>query len=590
MGIRQGAFLLVVAACCAVTAALASDSTPTFSKNRYGSIVGRVFDHRGIAQKGVPVLVSRDDGRFAQTVYTETSGRFRLSRLLPGAYAIEVVLPNFLPFRRGPVRVESGAEVLLQVNLLALADSLELRLPEDPDQAREEWKWVLRTGTPARPILRFQPQPATGTNPLSDPRERALRGTLQLLAGNESRGFARDPGLRTSFQVEYPWSGVSTLSFAGSVGWEQNTPATSFRASWDRQMPDGAESSLSATVRQLFLPAEYWDQVSISDGPSQGRMQSFTLGYESEMNLGDRFRLQYGTLFDALSLGEAMLRWSPFGRLTYLYSDGTRFTVAYVGAAPRILPTEKNGGWQNLEQWLAIPQISSDNRLQPVLEEGRHVEATLEWEGGAIWHFEGAAFYDSLSNAALSLAVLSPSPILAGTLRDPFSNRYFLSGGNYASPGLRAAVGTHWGGNSELIVGYGYAGGLRSRAPELFVESIDALRALVRAERGHSLSVKFISKVPRTRTRVTASYKWIPSQSVVAPDPYDRGLGSADPYLQLVLLQPLPSPDIFHGQFQAVASITNILAQGYLTVHTPDGTSYLFPVARSFRGGFSFIF
>ncbi|OFW13991.1 MAG: hypothetical protein A3H27_12135 [Acidobacteria bacterium RIFCSPLOWO2_02_FULL_59_13] len=589
MAIRQGTLLLFLAGCLALTAA-ASDS-PASPKTRFGSIVGQVFDHRGVARAGIPVSVSRGDGRFSQTVYSQAGGRFRLGRLLPGMYAVEIALPDFLPFRRGPFNVAGGAEILLQVHLLSLADSVELGLPQDGVKAREEWKWVLRTASPTRPILRLQPQQPAQTAPLNDPRERALSGTLQLWAGNDSRGFASDPGLRTSFQVEYPWSGVDALDFAGSLGWEQNTPATSFRASWERRMPDGKDSSLSVTVRQLFLPAEYWQRVSLPGGSSDGRVQSFTFGYENALEMGERFQVQYGTLLDALSLGEAMLRWSPFGRITYLHSSDTRFAVAYVAAAPRTLPTDRKLSRQNLEQWLAIPQVSSNGHGQPVLEGGRHVELSWEMEIGSRWQMEAAAFYDSLSDAALSLATLNSRHALMGALPDPFSNRYFLSGGSYSSPGLRAAVAVRLAEGSELIGGYSYATALLSPSHELAADSPDALRQLIRPEPGHSWSVKLISRVPLSRTQITTSYRWIPRHSALAPDPYDRGLGAADPFLQVALLQPLPSPDIFHGQFQAVAHVTNVLAQGYLAVHASDGSiSYLFPVARSFRGGFNFIF
>jgi hypothetical protein len=114
---------------------------------------------------------------------------------------------------------------------------------------------------------------------------------------------------------------------------------------------------------------------------------------------------------------------------------------------------------------------------------------------------------------------------------------------------------------------------------------------MVRAQQGHSFSVKVTSTVPGIDTQVITSYRWIPRYSVVAPDPYDQTVGRTDPYLNVILLQPLPSPNILPGQFQAMVDFSNLLAQGYLMVQTPDGgKSLLFPSARSFRGGFNFIF
>lgn len=68
-------------------------------------------------------------------------------------------------------------------------------------------------------------------------------------------------------------------------------------------------------------------------------------------------------------------------------------------------------------------------------------------------------------------------------------------------------------------------------------------------------------------------------------------MGRSEPYLNVALVQPLPSYEILPGHFQAIADFTNLLAQGYLPIHGPDGsTNYFFPSARSFRGGFSFVF
>ena len=180
---------------------------------------------------------------------------------------------------------------------------------------------------------------------------------------------------------------------------------------------------------------------------------------------------------------------------------------------------------------------------------------------------------------------------MEGILRDPFSNHYFLNGGDYSAPGARIALATRLAGSSELTVGYGYGASLRADASEIIAEQLHSLRNLIHAHRGHSFSIKLRSTVPLLQTRVVTSYRWIPSNTVTLSDPYDRGLGQADPYLNLVLLQPLPSPDILRGQFQAIADFNNLLAQGYLTVRSADGgRSFLFPAARSFRGGFNFIF
>lgn len=583
---------LAVAISWAGRASAAPEKSAPAEPSSFGTIAGKVSSPTGTAQGGVPVVITRRDGRFERKVYTEANGRFRLPRLAPGIYSAEILLPTFLPFWKAPILVRSGAEILLDINLRSLADSMEIRWPENPAEAREEWKWVLRSAYPPRPILRFRE--ADDERPgiaAQDPRERALRGMVQFWAGNESQGFGRNPGLLTSFDMEYGLTGPNLLGVAGSAGWERGAPAASLRTSWIRHPAEGNRSTVSATVRQLFLPSQYWRGASEVPGQSsEGRLESLTFGYEQEMESAWGLRLQYGTLFDTLAVGDRINRWSPFGRLLYAYSDRTQLRLVFTAATPRVLPSEEALTRQRMEQWLAIPQLSSGEALQPVVEGGKHLEAAWEHQGGP-YRVLAAAFYDSLANTALSLAADGSNTLLEGLLRDPFSNRYFLSGGHYSGAGVRASLGVKFSQNDEVMVGYSYAENLHARSTELRAETPPALRQLIQPGRGHSFVAKVISTVPWMHTQVITSYRWLPGNTVVASDPYDQSFSHSEPYLNVVLLQPIPAPGILPGQFQAMANFTNLLAEGYLTVQSPDGgRTFLFPAARSFRGGFNFIF
>jgi hypothetical protein len=117
------------------------------------------------------------------------------------------------------------------------------------------------------------------------------------------------------------------------------------------------------------------------------------------------------------------------------------------------------------------------------------------------------------------------------------------------------------------------------------------VREALQMLRSHSFMVKIDSVVPNSRTRIVSSYRWIPAGAVTLPDPYNRGIGQADPYLSLYILQPLPFPDILPGQFAAVADFSNLLAEGYVPIHSAQGSiGTIYPSARIFRGGFNFTF
>ena len=570
------------------------EGMPTTKTSQYGTISGQITDGHGKAQAGVPIIITRQDGLISQKTYSGVNGRFVLSRLLPGLYAVEVSLPNFLPFSKAPVSVRPGAQVLVDVSLRALAESIEIGLPQDPAGAREDWKWTLRTAAPIRPILRFQPEPDWNPTQPPDaitPSERPLKGTVLVSAGNEARGFGADPGLRTIFDMQYDWTGSSALDLAGSAGWERSTPAASFRAAWNRNSDNGSHSSFSATVRQLFLPDAYRHEFSTPDMSLGQRIQSVSGGYENEMFLSEHLSLRYGAFFDSLSLGRRMSQWSPFGQLTYTSSDQNRWSVGYTSEAPRLLPSGPGTGPAQLERLLAIPQVSEDDLQHPAMEGGKHFEGTWERKLGIRYRFQAAGFYDSLSNAAVSLSAANGIGFPVMLLRDPFSDAYFLNGGSYSSIGARAALGTRLSKNSELMLGYSYSGGLQAVSNDLTAENSQALRDILRAEREHSFVVKLRSTLPRTHTQLVTSYRWLPHNAVVPGDPYNAGLGRSAPYLNVAVVQPLPSSNIIPGQFQAIADFNNLLAQGYVPANGPEGASCsFFPSARSFRGGFSFVF
>jgi hypothetical protein len=226
-----------------------------------------------------------------------------------------------------------------------------------------------------------------------------------------------------------------------------------------------------------------------------------------------------------------------------------------------------------------------------VLEGGQHLEASWEQNIGPRLRYEAALFHDMLREIALSMTVLGGNETTSRMLRDPFSDRFFVSGGSAAGLGGRVAVAGRVSEDSEIIVGYSYGAGLQADAAGILLNGAEDLREQVRRFHGHTIMVGASTAIPWSQTRVAASYRWLPRGVVAVIDPYDRGMSRAEPYLNLFVLQPIPSPEILPGQFEAVADFSNLLAQGYLPVLTAGGGSgYLFPVARAFRGGFNFTF
>src|SRR5438034_9434727 len=111
------------------------------------------------------------------------------------------------------------------------------------------------------------------------------------------------------------------------------------------------------------------------------------------------------------------------------------------------------------------------------------------------------------------------------------------------------------------------------------------LRDSLRTAQRHSLGAGISARVPYIGTKVQAGYKWVNGVTVSSVDGYGESIFQMDPYLHLILRQPLPKFAL--GRWEAIADCNNLLAQGYVSTNSRDGRVVLVPAFRTFRGGLS---
>jgi len=107
-------------------------------------------------------------------------------------------------------------------------------------------------------------------------------------------------------------------------------------------------------------------------------------------------------------------------------------------------------------------------------------------------------------------------------------------------------------------------------------------------EQTNSFIGKITADLPRTHTRVSTSYAWVPNDRVTMVDPAGLANLQVQPYWGAQIRQPIPTPNFLPVHIDAVAEFQNILSQGYV----PAGQSGQKPVILSsgyhyIRGGFS---
>src|SRR5690348_12416130 len=152
-----------------------------------GAITGQVTNSTGTPQMGASVVLYNRQDRVYERALTDDRGEFKFLGLFPDIYSLRITLASFVPAVKRNILVQPGMRSVMAVNLNTLFSSIQLAYPpvENGSLITDDWKWMLRTGAPTRPVLRFAgdalaktPPPTSHSSVFSD-----TRGVLQLSAG-----------------------------------------------------------------------------------------------------------------------------------------------------------------------------------------------------------------------------------------------------------------------------------------------------------------------------------------------------------------------------------------------------------------------
>jgi len=569
-----------------------------------GSISGSVTDERGIGQIGAVVTLLDAAGRSLRRVYTTQTGDFLMDDLFPGFYGVRVTVPRFLPALRERILVEPGIRRLVAVQLVEGLASMRLVYPAEGNwrDMSEDWKWVLRSAASTRPILRL-------TAWEDQERQRVVRrfsgrlsgmfaetkGLVRLSAGDRGgvSGFGTESDLGTAFAVATSLFGQHNLLVSGNLGYglERGAPSAGFRTSYRRELAYGAQPEISLTVRQLFLPVQSGQALFGPLSQNTPVLQTFSVGFQDRLSLGDLVELEYGFLYDAVRFLDRLDYLSPFGKLSYRLGSQTQALLRYSSGVPR--PESAFAGENALGRSLTAlglyPRMSV-LRGRPSLQRGEHMEMAVQqvWRGGQI---ELAAYRDGFSNAAVT-ALLPGSLYAAGdALPDLFSHTSSFNAGAYETTGYRVSYSRRMTESVTAGVAYGLSGVLTPVRESLASEEAGELRSVLKPVREQTVTAQLSAQLPQARTWIHSSYQWGNQEAVTAPDPFNASETRALPGMNLLVRQPLPQTSYLPGRFEATAELRNLLAQGYFPMRLADGRRlFLIQSARSFRGSVNFVF
>jgi hypothetical protein len=560
-----------------------------------GAIGGVVTNAAGDAQMGASVVLFDRLERVFGRAYTDERGEFRFPALFPELYSVRVTLANFVPALKKDILVQPGMRAMLNVNLNTLFSSIQIAYPplDKGTFMTDDWKWMLRTASSTRPVLRFIPDPlAKDPAPASHgPVFSDTRGLLELSAGDgpQVTGIGNQADLGTAFALATSVFGNNHLELSGNVGYGAQTgvPVAAFRTAY--AVSGGPE--ISVTMRQLFLAGRGGGTGAEASLPV---LRSASASVDERTQLSDEATLQYGFTMDSVSFGDRVNYFSPYARLVYSLGDIGDLAFAYSSGNARPDLASRAGEESDLKQDLSsvglFPRISvRSGRIR--VQRGNEFELSYSRKLGSR-RVDVSAYRESVANAALSLVSPSGSYTGADLLPDLFTGNAIFNAGNYTSLGYTAALTQSVGQNLNATLMWGSMAGLTAGHEELVSGSPDELRSMIRASRRQAVTAGVSGTAPWTGTHIIASYQWLGDAGwVTLGNLYSMQSLRPAPGLNLYVRQPLPGLSMLPWRIEATADLRNLLAEGYLPLTAANGQQLLLVQSpRSFRGGLSFIF
>jgi hypothetical protein len=568
-----------------LSALVALGSAPGFSAPNHGTasgtVSGQVRDSGGVPQIGVVVELLRPDLTLIASVFTDADGRFSISSVLPGRYAVKAMGTSFLPSLREDVRVRSSAVVNLTLNTLYEAMQWLPAKPRTGDEQTDDWVYTLRSAA-NRPLLRWLED-----GPLvvvSDGSGGAPRLKARLMATGQEGTFG-ESGERISGMVEETPSDSREL--LARVDFAPDTDAGMESMLGFRQDLGFAGSVQSVAAISVHPSVE----AGGAEGLDQGAIrtwESMRLGDEIEAEVGStqllaRFSGQSpNTVFAALPFATAGWR---TGNSTVHYGMATSMAGA------------RNADDSQAQRYL--PAFSARNG-ELAMEHGLHQEIGWERRTGQS-SMAVMVFADRLDNPVIeamghfsggdSGAGGNPSTITNVALFDPASGLIRAAGNDFSTSGVMATVERRLAGANVVRLSYANGDSLVMSAlpASQLPVGLAQILAAGHPRRTQMYSISLSGTLEGTGTRWRASYRWQSEDSVTRVAPFAEG--AADPYLNIKLRQPICARRDGSGGLEALFDVRNLLAEGYRPYLTSDGSLLVFAQdQRGVQGGLAFTF
>ncbi len=562
---KRSAHLAGFAVLLAIAAAPAFGAAPA-------SVSGVVRDSAGEPQIGAEVQLLRSNLSVVASVYTDDTGRFAISALVPGTYALKAMGPYFLPSIREDVRVRGAVVVNLTLNTLYEVIQWLPAQPRSAQWQKDDWAWTLRSAA-NRPLLRWLqdgPLVVVSDGPNSRPKLKA-----RLMATGQAGTFG-ESGERFSTTVE-------------------DTPAQSRELLARVDFAPGSDGSMESMLgfrQDLGMAGSVQSVAAFSMDPEvegagdQGLDEAAVRSFET-MQIGPDIDAEVGSTAvigrlggNSPSTATAVLPYANFE-----WQSGAK-SVRY-RMATMMQDRDWGGDESNAAAWLPAMAMRG-NAL--TIEHGVHQEIGWERRTDAS-DLSVLVYTDRVYNPVLQAQghfAAAGATSDSAALFDPASNLMRVAAPAFSSAGVQASVARRLPGNNRVRVSYASGSALVMAALPQATPLADVIAA-AHPRRAQMYSISLSGTLDGTGTRWRASYRWQPAETVTEIAPFAED--AASPYLNLRVSQPIHVTRDGSGGLEALLDVRNLLAEGYRPYILSDGSLLLFADdQRSLRAGLAFTF
>jgi hypothetical protein len=536
-----------------------------------GSVSGLVSDSAGVPQIGAEVQLLRPNLTVIASVYTNSNGRYLISSVVPGRYAVKAMGAWFLPSLRENLRIRTGTVVNLTLNTLYEAMQWLPAEPRTGNAQQEDWAWTLRSAA-NRPLLRW-----LENGPLvvaSDSTGEHPRLKARLVATGQEGAFS-ESGERISAQLQDTPSDSREL--LAHVDFAPNTDAGLEAMLGFRQ-----DLGLAGSVQSVAAVATHPEvEAAGSDGLDEAAIRSW-----ETIHLGDRIEIEAGADGVLARLSgpspDTVATLLPFASL-----GGGRGNSSIHYRMRTFLPAALDS--EKTDVQTVLPGLSAQNGALAI-QHGMHQE--ISWERRT--DLSGVAvlvFNDRIDNPVLE-AHGGSTPSMA--LLDTRSGLLHAAGPNFSTTGVAASFERELPHRNHLSFDYANGNALVITATPASLPqpaSLAQLLAEAHPHRTQTYTLSLSGTLDGTGTRWRASYRWQPDDTVTLVAPFT--VNPACPYLSLHLRQAIHLLQLHNNGdgFEAMLDLRNLLAEGYRPYLLSDGSLLIFAQQqRSFRAGLAFNF